>query len=43
MEGLTLILAIMFLILVLDLAAVAFGVESRGSFIDERRPSFDRP
>jgi hypothetical protein len=44
MEGFTILSALAFLILVLDVAAVAFGVESRESFIDERRrPSFDRP
>jgi hypothetical protein len=40
MEGFTVILVMALLLLILDIAAVTLGVDSRGSFVDEHfRPS----
>jgi hypothetical protein len=42
MEGFTILLVMAFLLLILGVAAVAFGVDSRESFVDDCfRPSFD--
>ncbi len=42
MDGFLILLTTVFALLVLDVAAVAFGAESRDSFVDDRlRPSFD--
>jgi hypothetical protein len=42
MDGFLILLVMALALLILDMAAVAFGVESRESFVDERfRPSFD--
>ena len=42
MDGFLILLVMPLALLVLDVAAVAFGAESRESFVDERfRPSFD--
>ena len=43
MEGFMMLLGLAFLLLILDVAAVAFGAESRESFVDERfRPTSGR-